>query len=109
MLEFNNIKFEEHRLEGKGIHGIYPINENWYVSVCSGGGAYGDLNKYDRIALIDNDFSIWTNRIKSTFEVALCNKVQGDIELIDGEPIQTKLSVNDVELFIKKVKQMELR
>lgn len=103
---FGKIVFEKHRLHEDGVHGLYHIDEDRYVSVCTGGGSYGDMDKIDYWVLLTNKHDEWTNNLKSTFEVAFVNSKSGEIE--DGpygNQVEGKLTVELVEQFIEKVKQ----
>jgi len=103
---FDNIVFKQHRLHDDGVHGFYHLSDDRYVSVCSGGGSYGKLDKVDYWILVTNKHKGWSNNINSTFEVAYVDKLKG--ELLDGpngETIKGECSVDYVEDFIKKIKQ----
>lgn len=100
---FNRIRFKEHRLHDNGIQGIYDVNEEFYVSICTGGGAYGWAVNYESYILRENRHSEWGDRFKTTFEVALCKRVGGDIVLIDGEEITPKQTYDEVEVFLSLV------
>lgn len=105
---FESIRFREHRLHEDGVHGIYEIDDKSYVSVCSGGGSYGKLNKIDYWILVKNKHKGWSNHLKSTFEVAYVDRESG--ELMNGENgnvVSSELSPKDVEEIIKKIKQGE--
>jgi hypothetical protein len=103
---FSKIKFKIHRLHEDGVHGFYELDKDHYLSVCSGGGSYGDLSKMDYWVLISNKHPQLLNKIESTFEVAVVNRKSN--ELMDGpngDIVKGKCTLNDVEEIIKKVKQ----
>ena len=101
---FSRIKFTEHGIHKDGLHGIYEIDEKTYVSVCTGGGAYSTLNKVDYWVLLANRHGEWSNSIKSTFEVAVVDRLNEDIVLFEGEPVYSELNVESVEEIIEKIK-----
>lgn len=99
--DFSRIEFEKHRLhEKRAVHGTYPINDTTYVSICSGEGSYGDLNKIEYHIFLSQQHGKWFNNIKSSFEIALVTEGK-----INDEEILSNQTPTNVEEFIKKVKQ----
>lgn len=105
---FSNIKFKKHRQNENALHGIYEIDEDRYVSVCSGGESYGKLDKVEYWIMLSNRHGEWFNNIKSNFEVAYVDKKSG--ELLDnpnGQQVTGECTPKLVEEFIEKIKQSE--
>ena len=101
---FTNIVFNKHRLNEKGIHGIYELDDKNYISVCSGGDSYGDLYRVEYHVFLAQLHGKWFKNIKSTFEVALVIEREEE-SIIDDYDVMSGLTQQDVEDFIKKVKQ----
>ncbi len=97
---FTNIIFKKHRLNEKGLHGIYRIDDNQYVSICTGGDSYGKLYRVEYELFLAQLHGRWFKNIKSTFEVGL---VTDDSHL--QASILSDLNQQDVEDYIKKIKQ----
>ena len=105
---FKKIEFKKHHLYDNSVRGVYPLSETLMVSICSGDKTYGKLDKVDYYILTSNKHSEVLHKIKSTFEVALINISNDEIELFESEEVLGDLTINDVEDFIKKVKQTYL-
>lgn len=101
---FTDIVFEKHRLNEKGVHGIYTIDDKNYVSICTGGDSYGDLYRVEYELFLAQLHGRWFKNIKSTFEVALVSECDEE-SIVDDYGVKSGLSQKDVEEYIEKVKQ----
>lgn len=103
---FSNIKFKKHSLHEDGVHGIYKIDDDRYVSVCSGGGSYGKLEKIDYWIFLSNRQNEWFDNIKSTFEVAYVDNTTKELLTgPNGNIIEGEVTPQVVEDLIEKIKQ----
>ena len=105
---FSKIKFKKHRLHEDGVHGFYHLNEDRYVSVCSGGGSYGKLEKVEYWILLSNRHGEWFDNMKSTFEVAYVDGKSGELMSgPNGDVVKSECTPQVVEEIIEKIKQDE--
>ena len=101
---FTDIVFKKHRLNEKGVHGIYTIDDKNYVSICTGGDSYGDLYRVEYELFLAQLHGRWFKNIKSTFEVALVGEYE-EVSIANDYGVKSGLSQQDVEEYIEKVKQ----